>query len=195
MAWPRPIAVSAMVFFVVIGASVFSYTFRSIDGDGLIVDLLLGTGLGPWPMLSMILAVIFLLGFIIDWIEIALITLPIFYPILDSLDFGDRFATSQEAFTWIAVLIAINLQTSFLTPPMAMSAYYLKGVAPKGLELWTIFRGCFPFVGMVILTLALTYIWPSLVTWLPDVFFGQAQEIPIDPNDPSVVNPDIFKTF
>lgn len=76
---------------------------------------------------------------------------------------------------------------------MAMSAYYLKGVAPKGLELWTIFRGCFPFVGMVILTLALTYVFPTLVTYLPDQFFGQAQDIPFDPNDESIVNPDVFK--
>jgi TRAP-type mannitol/chloroaromatic compound transport system permease large subunit len=76
---------------------------------------------------------------------------------------------------------------------MAMSAYYLKGVAPKGLELWTIFRGCFPFVGIVILTLALSYIYPQLVTYLPDQFFNQAKEIEFDPNDESVVNPDIFK--
>jgi TRAP-type mannitol/chloroaromatic compound transport system permease large subunit len=76
---------------------------------------------------------------------------------------------------------------------MAMSAYYLKGIAPKNVELWTIFKGCFPFVGMVILTLALTYAYPKLVTYLPDVMFSQPKDIPIDPNDESVVNPDIFK--
>jgi TRAP-type mannitol/chloroaromatic compound transport system permease large subunit len=78
---------------------------------------------------------------------------------------------------------------------MAMSAYYLKGVAPKNLELWTIFKGCFPFVAIVILTLALTYIYPSLVTYLPDQFFGQAEEIPYDPNDESIVDPSIFKSL
>ena len=78
---------------------------------------------------------------------------------------------------------------------MAMSAYYLKGVAPKGLELWTIFKGCFPFVSMVLLTLVITYVYPSVVTYLPDVLFNQAVEIPFDPNDSSVVNPNIFKSM
>jgi TRAP-type mannitol/chloroaromatic compound transport system permease large subunit len=91
------------------------------------------------------------------------------------------------------ILIAINLQTSFLTPPMAMSAYYLKGVAPKNLELVTIFKGCMPFVGMVLLTLAMTYIYPAMVTYLPDQFFNQAVEMERDPNDDSIVNPDFFK--
>ncbi|EDP64811.1 putative C4-dicarboxylate transporter family protein, DctM subunit [alpha proteobacterium BAL199] len=168
----RTIAVSAMVFFVVIGASVFSYTFRSIDGDGLIVDLLLGTGLGPWPMLSMILAVIFLLGFIIDWIEIALITLPIFYPILDSLDFGDRFASSEEAFTWIAVLIAINLQTSFLTPPFGFALFFLKGSAPPSVTMADIYRGVAPFVLIQISVLALVMLFPELALWLPRLILG-----------------------
>ena len=76
---------------------------------------------------------------------------------------------------------------------MAMSAYYLKGVAPKSLQLVTIFKGCLPFVGMVLLTLALTYVYPSMVTYLPDLFFDQAAEIPYDPTDGSVVNPDFFK--
>ena len=76
-----------------------------------------------------------------------------------------------------------------------MSAYYLKGVAPKEVQLWTIFKGCFPFVGMVIITLALTYIFPTLVTYLPDQFFSQAEEIPYDPNDETVVDPSIFKSL
>ena len=130
--------------------------------------------------------IIFILGWPLEWSEIIVIFVPIFLPLLplfnvDPILFG--------------ILIAINLQTSFLTPPMAMSAYYLKGVAPKNLELWTIFKGCFPFVGIVILTLALTYIYPSLVTYLPDQFFGQAEEIPYDPNDESVVDPSVFKSL
>jgi TRAP-type mannitol/chloroaromatic compound transport system permease large subunit len=122
----------------------------------------------------------------LEWSEIIIIFVPIFLPLLpiygvDPILFG--------------ILIAINLQTSFLTPPMAMSAYYLKGVAPKELELWTIFKGCFPFVGMVLLTLALTYIYPSMVTYLPDQFFNQVEEVPYDPNDESVVDPNIFKNM
>lgn len=168
----RTVSVSAMVFFVVIGASVFSYTFRSIDGDGLIVDLLRSTGLGAWPMLSTILVVIFLLGFIIDWIEIALITLPIFYPILDSLDFGDRFATSQEAFTWIAVLIAINLQTSFLTPPFGFALFFLKGSAPPSVSMADIYRGVLPFVLIQLAVLLLVLAVPELALWLPRLVLG-----------------------
>ncbi len=130
--------------------------------------------------------IIFLLGWPLEWSEIIIIFVPIFLPLLpvfgvDPILFG--------------ILIAINLQTSFLTPPMAMSAYYLKGIAPKNVELWTIFRGCFPFVAMVLLTLALTYIFPALVTYLPDAIFGQPADIPYDPDDKSVVNPDFFKNI
>ena len=167
----RTVTVTAMVFFVVIGASVFSYTFRSIGGDGLIVDLLESTGLGAWWMLSMILAVIFLLGFIIDWIEIALITLPIFYPILDSLDFGSRFDTSEQAFAWIAVMIAINLQTSFLTPPFGFALFFLKGAAPPPVDMATIYRGIDPFVLIQVLVLGLVMAFPGLALWLPAAVF------------------------
>ncbi len=89
-------------------------------------------------------------------------------------------------------MIAINLQTSFLTPPMAMSAYYLKGVAPKNLQLVTIFKGRLPFVGMVLFTLAMTYVYPAMVTYLTDHLFNQPVEIERDPNDASIVNPDFF---
>lgn len=163
----RTVRVSAMVFFVVIGASVFSYTFRSIDGDGLIVDLLESTGLGAWGMLTMILAVIFLLGFIIDWIEISLITLPIFYPILKSLDFHGLFGSSEEAFAWVGVLIAIDLQTSFLTPPFGFALFFLKGAAPPEISMATIYRGIIPFVLMQIVVLVLVMAFPDIALWLP----------------------------
>ena len=168
----RTVSVTAMVFFVVIGASVFSYTFRSIGGDTLIVDLLEATGLGTWWMLSMVLAVIFLLGFIIDWIEIALITLPIFYPILESLDFGDRFASSEQTFAWIAVMIAINLQTSFLTPPFGFALFFLKGAAPPEVDMATIYRGIVPFVLIQVAVLGLVMAFPALALWLPGAVFA-----------------------
>lgn len=167
----RTVAVTAMVFFVVIGASVFSYTFRSIGGDDLIVGLLEATGLSAWWMLSMILAVIFLLGFIIDWIEIALITLPVFYPILDSLDFGSRFESSEQTFAWIAVMIAINLQTSFLTPPFGFALFFLKGAAPPEIDMATIYRGIVPFVLIQVAVLALVMAFPALALWLPAAVF------------------------
>ncbi len=175
---------SAMVCFLFVGAATFSSVFSYLGGEHLVKDVLLSMDLSPVQFLLIAQLIIFILGWPLEWSEIIIIFVPIFLPLLpvfgvDPILFG--------------ILIAINLQTSFLTPPMAMSAYYLKGVAPKGLELWTIFQGCFPFVGMVLLTLALTYIYPSMVTWLPDQFFGQAQEVPRDVNDPSIVNPDIFK--
>ena len=140
------------------------------------------------PVQFLILAqlIIFILGWPLEWSEIIIIFVPIFLPLLpifgvDPILFG--------------ILIAINLQTSFLTPPMAMSAYYLKGVAPKELQLVTIFKGCMPFVGMVIITLVLAYVYPSIVTYLPDQFFNQAVEIEIDPNDESIVDPNVFKNM
>ncbi|MCM5571326.1 TRAP transporter large permease subunit [Burkholderiaceae bacterium FT117] len=175
---------SAMVCFLFVGAATFSSVFSYLGGEHVVKDFMLALDLSTVQFLLLTQLIIFILGWPLEWSEIIIIFVPIFLPLLpvfgvDPILFG--------------ILIAINLQTSFLTPPMAMSAYYLKGVAPKGVELWTIFRGCFPFVGMVILTLALTYIYPSMVTYLPDHFFSQPTEVPFDPNDPSVVNPDIFK--
>jgi tripartite ATP-independent transporter DctM subunit len=175
---------SAMVCFLFVGAATFSSVFSYLGGEHLVKDVLLSMDLTPVQFLLIAQLIIFILGWPLEWSEIIIIFVPIFLPLLPV------FGVDPVLF---GILIAINLQTSFLTPPMAMSAYYLKGVAPKGLELWTIFQGCFPFVGMVLLTLALTYIYPSMVTWLPDQFFGQATEVPRDVNDPSIVNPDIFK--
>jgi tripartite ATP-independent transporter DctM subunit len=175
---------SAMVCFLFVGAATFSSVFSYLGGEHVIKDTLLALDLSPVQFLLIAQLIIFILGWPLEWSEIIIIFVPIFLPLLpiygvDPILFG--------------ILIAINLQTSFLTPPMAMSAYYLKGVAPKSLQLVTIFKGCLPFVGMVLLTLALTYVYPSMVTYLPDLFFDQAAEIPYDPTDGSVVNPDFFK--
>ena len=179
---------SAMVCFLFVGSATFASVFSYLGGEHVVKDIMLGMNLSTVQFLLLTQLIIFLLGWPLEWSEIIIIFVPIFLPLLPLLPV---FGVDPVLF---GILIAINLQTSFLTPPMAMSAYYLKGVAPKNLELWTIFRGCFPFVGIVIFTLALTYVFPSLVTYLPDLFFNQATEIPIDPNDDSVVNPDIFKT-
>jgi tripartite ATP-independent transporter DctM subunit len=176
---------SAMVCFLFVGSATFASVFSYLGGEHIVKDIMLGMNLSPLQFLILAQLIIFLLGWPLEWSEIIIIFVPIFLPLLP------HFGVDPILF---GILIAINLQTSFLTPPMAMSAYYLKGVAPKELELWTIFRGCFPFVGMVLLTLALTYIFPALVTYLPNEFFDQAEEIPYNPDDPSVVNPDFFKT-
>lgn len=175
---------SAMVCFLFVGAATFSSVFSYLGGEHVIKDALLALDLSPVQFLLIAQLIIFILGWPLEWSEIIIIFVPIFLPLLpiygiDPILFG--------------ILIAINLQTSFLTPPLAMSAFYLKGVAPKSLQLVTIFKGCLPFVGMVLFTLALTYIYPSMVNYLPDLFFNQAAEIPYDPTDGSVVNPDFFK--
>ncbi|MFM1880496.1 MAG: hypothetical protein RLZZ344_730, partial [Pseudomonadota bacterium] len=177
---------TAMVCFLFVGAATFSSVFSYLGGEHIVKDAIMALDLTPVQFLLLAQLIIFILGWPLEWSEIIVIFVPIFLPLLPLFDVDPIL---------FGILIAINLQTSFLTPPMAMSAYYLKGVAPKDLQLWTIFKGCFPFVGMVILTLALTYIYPSLVTYLPDQFFGQAEEIPYDPNDESVVDPNIFKSL
>lgn len=168
----QTVKMTGMVFFVVIGASVFSYTFRSLGGDELIFDLMEAAGLGAWGMLFLVLGVIFALGFIIDWIEIALITLPIFFPILSGLDFGDAFESREQMMAWIAVLIAINLQTSFLTPPFGFALFFLKGVSPPQISLSDIYKGAAPIVCLQLLALAIIIIIPDLVLWLPYKILG-----------------------
>jgi tripartite ATP-independent transporter DctM subunit len=177
---------SAMVCFLFVGAATFSSVFSYLGGEHIVKDALLALDLTPVQFLLLAQLIIFILGWPLEWSEIIIIFVPIFLPLLPLYDVDPIL---------FGILIAINLQTSFLTPPMAMSAYYLKGVAPKSLQLVTIFKGCMPFVGMVILTLALTYIYPSMVTYLPDRFFNQAVEIEYDPTDESVVDPNIFKNM
>ena len=177
---------SAMVCFLFVGAATFSSVFSYLGGEHVVKDLIMALDLTPVQFLILAQLIIFILGWPLEWSEIIIIFVPIFLPLLpifgvDPILFG--------------ILIAINLQTSFLTPPMAMSAYYLKGVAPKELQLVTIFKGCMPFVGMVIITLVLAYVYPSIVTYLPDQFFNQAVEIEIDPNDESIVDPNVFKNM
>jgi tripartite ATP-independent transporter DctM subunit len=177
---------TAMVCFLFVGAATFSSVFSYLGGEHIVKDAIMALELTPIQFLILAQLIIFILGWPLEWSEIIVIFVPIFLPLLPLFDVDPIL---------FGILIAINLQTSFLTPPMAMSAYYLKGVAPRDLQLWTIFKGCFPFVGMVLLTLALTYVYPSLVTYLPDQFFNQAKEIPYDPTDESVVDPNIFKNL
>jgi tripartite ATP-independent transporter DctM subunit len=177
---------SAMVCFLFVGAATFSSVFSYLGGEHIVKDALLALDLTPVQFLLLAQLIIFILGWPLEWSEIIIIFVPIVLPLLPLYDIDPIL---------FGILIAINLQTSFLTPPMAMSAYYLKGVAPKSLQLVTIFKGCMPFVGMVLLTLALTYIYPSMVTYLPDQFFNQAVEIQYDPTDESVVDPNIFKNM
>jgi tripartite ATP-independent transporter DctM subunit len=155
---------SAMVCYLFIGSWLFSSIFSYLGGEGLIKEFVLGLGLNTVTFLLLSQAIIFLLGWPLEWSEIIIIFVPIFLPLLSHFDVDPIF---------FGILVALNLQTSFLTPPMAMSAYYLKGIAPPQVLLSTIFQGCLPFVGMVFIAMIAMYVAPGIVSWLPGVLYGR----------------------
>ena len=154
---------SAMVCFLFVGSWTFSSVFSYLGGEALIKEFVLGLDLNPVTFLILSQAIIFLLGWPLEWSEIIIIFVPIFLPLLPHFNIDPIF---------FGILVALNLQTSFLTPPMAMSAYYLKGVAPPHIQLMTIFKGCLPFLSMVFVAMILMYVFPELVSWLPDKLYG-----------------------
>ncbi len=154
---------SAMVCWLFVGSWTFSSVFSYLGGESLIKEFVTGMELTPTHFLILAQVIIFLLGWPLEWSEIIIIFVPIFLPLLQHYHIDPMF---------FGILVALNLQTSFLTPPMAMSAYYLKGIAPPYVQLWTIFRGCFPFLGMVFIAMFLVYIFPSLVYWLPNLMYS-----------------------
>ena len=154
---------SAMVCWLFVGSATFASVFSYLGGETIIKETVLGMNLNPITFLLMSQLIIFLLGWPLEWTEIIIIFVPIFLPLLphfhiDPLLFG--------------VLVALNLQTAFLSPPMAMSAYYLKGVAPASVLLTQIFRGCMPFLYIVIASMVVIYVWPDVALWLPKVIYG-----------------------
>ena len=154
---------TAMVCYLFVGSWTFSSVFSYLGGESVVKEFMLSMDLSTIQFLLLTQLIIFILGWPLEWSEIIIIFVPIFLPLLEHFGVDSLF---------FGILIAINLQTSFLTPPMAMSAYYLKGIAPKEVELWTIFKGCFPFLGMVFLTIALIYVEPRIVNWLPDLMYN-----------------------
>jgi tripartite ATP-independent transporter DctM subunit len=155
---------SAMVCYLFVGSWTFSSIFSYLGGEGMVKDFVLGMDLNPVTFLLLTQLIIFLLGWPLEWSEIIIIFVPIFLPLLPHFGVDPLF---------FGILVALNLQTSFLTPPMAMSAYYLKGVAPPQVLLATIFKGCLPFVSMVFVAMAAIYIFPGLVNWLPEVLYSR----------------------
>ncbi len=162
----RTAITNGMIFFIFVGATAFSYVFRSLGGDDLINDLVYSLGVGPWGILAILMAVTFLLGFFFDWIEITLIVLPVFAPILAALDFGDHLPRAEVVY-WFAILLAVNLQTSFLTPPFGFALFYMKGVAPPEVRIQQIYRGIIPFVMLQLVGLGLVISFPEIAMWLP----------------------------
>ncbi|BCX18138.1 MAG: C4-dicarboxylate ABC transporter [Geminicoccaceae bacterium] len=156
----------AMIFFIFIGATAFSYVFRSLGGDYVIEDLIAASGLDSWGILFLIMAVVFVLGFFFDWVEITLIVLPVFAPLVKTLDFGTHVAKPEIVY-WFAILLAVNLQTSFLTPPFGFALFYMKGICPPQVRLGEIYRGIVPFVILQLVGLGLCIAFPEIALWLP----------------------------
>ncbi|MDO8959423.1 MAG: TRAP transporter large permease subunit [Rhodocyclaceae bacterium] len=154
---------TAMVCWLFVGSWTFSSVFSYLGGEGLIKDFVMSMDLNTITFLLLTQLIIFILGWPLEWSEIIIIFVPIFLPLLAHFNVDPMF---------FGILIALNLQTSFLTPPMAMSAFYLKGVAPKHIQLATIFKGCMPFLGLVFVAMAAVYVFPQLVYWLPDLLYG-----------------------
>jgi tripartite ATP-independent transporter DctM subunit len=154
---------TAMVFFILIGASVFSLVFRGYGGDELIHGIFEGMPGGVVGATVIVMIVIFLLGFILDFIEITFVVVPIVGPVLLSMGLDP---------VWLGIMIAVNLQTSFLTPPFGFALFYLRGVAPATVKTTDIYRGVVPFIMIQILLLILLAYWPGLATWLPGLLYG-----------------------
>jgi tripartite ATP-independent transporter DctM subunit len=157
------IRVSSMVFLILIGASLFSLVFRGYGGDRLVQDVLTSLPGGTFGAVLSVMVLMFLLGFVLDFIEITFVVVPIVGPILLMMGVDP---------VWLGVMIAINLQTSFLTPPFGFALFYLRGVAPDSVATGDIYRGVIPFVAIQIIALAIVASWQDLATWLPEVVYG-----------------------
>ena len=162
----RTAQTNAMIFGIFIGATLFSFIFRSLGGDERVIGTVDALGLGSWGLLALIMILVFILGFFFDWIEITLIVLPVFAPIIQQMDFGDHVAKIDIVY-WFAILMAINLQTSFLTPPFGFALFYMKAVAPSAVRIQEIYRGIIPFVLLQLTGLILVATFPEIALWLP----------------------------
>jgi len=151
----------AMIFFIIISATCFAYVYRSLGGDSIVEHLIREAGLSSWGFLILIMTIVFVLGFFLDWIEITLIVLPVFAPMVAGLDFGD-YVPKKDVVFWFAILMAVNLQTSFLTPPFGFALFYLKGIAPKEVKIQSIYKGIIPFVLLQLLAVLAVLAFPNL---------------------------------
>ncbi|MGY8868805.1 MAG: TRAP transporter large permease [Pseudomonadales bacterium] len=155
--------VSSMVFIILVGASIFSLVFRGFGGDDMVRDFLTDLPGGVWGALAVVMLVMFLLGFFLDFIEITFVVVPIVAPILLTMGLDP---------IWLGIMIALNLQTSFLTPPFGFALFYLRGVAPESISTGQIYRGVIPFIAIQLTMLGLLAAWPALATWLPHAVYG-----------------------
>ena len=156
--------ISSLVFVIVLGASVFSLVFRGLGGELLVTDVLSAMPGGATGAVLAVMALMFALGFFLDTFEIILIVVPITAPVLLALDVDP---------IWLGVMIGVNLQTSFLTPPVGFALFYLRGVAPPEVTTGHIYRGIMPFVGLQLLAMVLIWTVPAMATWLPEAIYGE----------------------
>ena len=161
----------AMIFFIIISATCFAYVYRSLGGDDVVEDLIESSGLGSWGLLFLIMAIVFFLGFFLDWIEITLIVLPVFAPLVVNLDFGDHVPREHMIY-WFIILMAVNLQTSFLTPPFGFALFYLKGIAPREIKIQSIYLGIIPFVLLQVTAVVIVILYPEVALWLMRSVYG-----------------------
>jgi len=154
---------TSMVFLILIGATAFGLVFRGMGGDRMVLEVMSNLPGGNWGFLSVSMALIFTLGFFLDFLQICFIVVPILSPIAANLGID---------LLWLAVLIGINLQTSFLTPPFGFSLFYLKAVAPTGVKIHHIYKGIIPFVILQVMTIVLLILFPQLALWLPGILYA-----------------------
>ncbi|HET8568105.1 MAG TPA: TRAP transporter large permease subunit [Candidatus Limnocylindria bacterium] len=158
------IRASAVVGWLLLGSSLFAGVFARLGGATLIADFMIGLGLNDLGFVILVQILIFLLGWPLEWTEITLIFMPLFLPLLVTYDID---------LVWFGVLAAVNMQSAFLSPPVAMSAYYLKNVAPKGVTLSMIFHGMYPYMAIQAVAVVLLYVFPGMALWLPGVIYGK----------------------
>lgn len=157
------VVTTSVVLFVMIGATCFSAVFKGIGGDELVEAGITAFGTEPYIVLAVVMTAVFLLGFVLDWLEISLILLPIFAPIVAGLEFGNGL-NGPDVLIWFGILMAVNLQTSFLTPPFGFSLFYLRGAAGDQISTTEIYRGVLPFIALQLFVLALLILFPGLIT-------------------------------
>ncbi|CZF78049.1 Sialic acid TRAP transporter permease protein SiaT [Grimontia celer] len=165
---------TAYIFAIFIGATCFALVLRELGGDEFIESAFEALPFGPYGIVAFILLVIFLLGFFLDWIEITLIVLPLLAPVVLGLDLsiGDYPGLDNPELVWFVMLVAMALQTSFLTPPVGFALFYLKGVCPPEVKLMDIYKGVVPFIILQLLALVMLVFWPNLILWLPSIAYG-----------------------
>lgn len=166
----QTLLITTMVFLILIGASMFSLVFRGLNGDSVVENVLHNLPGGTLTGLLLVMLVMFLLGFVLDFLEIVFIVVPIVGPVLLQMEIAPGVPMSP---VWLGVMMAVNLQTSFLTPPFGFSLFYLRGVAPPSVRTIDLYKGVIPFVAIQLVMLVVLWFSPTLATWLPDVLYGR----------------------